>query len=164
MKDVLYRLPSNVYCRNIGKNICVYGPKGEVRFELVVKSLQKSNMLVFSDKLTHSEAVQFKQALLGVSLFYIVELYLEGIGFRVDLLDNKLVFKLGYSHSIIVDIPESINVLCSKENIRFSSSCLIELKNFSTRIRSLNFPNCYKGHGIVYKNEILKKKEGKKNN
>jgi len=143
-------------------HIYMIGPRGKLKLPLSINFLQCFNVIQFSRPLSWPEIVKFKQGLIGVSLSYSLELVLRGVGFRVDNIDNKLVFRLGYSHGVVIGIPSIITVRVVKNTIYLSSVALTELKNFSSQIRQLKMPDRYKGQGIVYKNEVLLLKEGKK--
>nr|YP_011008388.1 ribosomal protein L6 [Syringoderma abyssicola]WBP70359.1 ribosomal protein L6 [Syringoderma abyssicola] len=162
MKTSIYRLPPEIKCFRDKKKICLSGPQGLVVLYLPVDFIQKGSVVRFAKPLNLSESTAFIQATVGVSLSYVTELSIRGIGYRVDRKQKTLFFKLGYSHPIALVVPEVIAVECVKNNVYLRSAHLGLLKNFTTKIRSLRFPDSYKGSGIIYKGEIVLKKEGKK--
>jgi len=108
-----------------------------------------------------------KQILLEASVLLCKKLRFVGVGYRAFLVktDNNtlLQFKLGYSHDIYFKIPPSITVFCLKADKLFISGSLYEyVSQIASSIRSYKTPEPYKGKGILYENETIILKEGKK--
>lgn len=162
MKCSIFRIPPKVYCYTKKKKTYVVGPLSSVVLYLPSLAFQKESTVKFKSVFTCEQHSSFLQALSGVSLSYVLKLKLKGIGYRVEKKSKKLLFKLGYSHPIIIVIPEVIDVECFKNNLFFRSAHLIVLKNFSTSLRRLRFPDSYKGSGVLYEGEVIVTKEGKK--
>lgn len=105
-----------------------------------------------------------KTNLKGISQKFKINLFLNGIGFKVNKIDNKLIFKLGYSHDIIIDIPTNIDTSIIKSNqLVIYGSNWEKLTQFAANIKNLKKVEPYKGKGILLKNETVFRKEGKKN-
>ena len=162
MKYSIFRVPPKVYCYTKKKKTYVVGPLSSVVLYLPSPALQKESTVKFKSIFTCEQRVSFLQALAGVSFSYVLKLCLKGIGYRVEKQQKQLLFKLGYSHPVSIRIPDVIDVECVKNNLFFRSAHLMVLKNFSASLRKLRFPDSYKGSGILYENEILLLKEGKK--
>lgn len=102
----------------------------------------------------------------GVSEGYTIVQELVGVGFKASAVDNLLELALGYSHSIYVEMPAEVSVETLTER---GKSPVITLKSHdrqllgqvAAKIRSLRKPEPYKGKGIRFKGEIVKKKAGK---
>ena len=93
------------------------------------------------------------------------KLKLKGLGLKMNLSsDSKsLEFKLGFSHSILLEIPtKNIHINIQKNIISIEGVDSVEVGNFTNKIRSLKFPDSYKGKGFWYKSEKEKLKEIKK--
>lgn len=90
-------------------------------------------------------------------------LILSGLGFKIFKEKNQLILKLGYSHDILIDIPKNITVELLKSNqfILYSFDWG-ELTQFCANLKKLRKINPYKGKGLLFKNENIKLKEGKK--
>lgn len=104
-----------------------------------------------------------EQMILGVSQGYVTNLELVGVGYKASVTDDRLTLKVGLSHDIIHSIPEGISISCLKPtliSIRGISKQKVNLE--ASRIRSYKCPEPYKGKGILYENEKIKLKEGKK--
>jgi large subunit ribosomal protein L6 len=89
-------------------------------------------------------------------------LILQGLGLKVQIIDNYLEFKLGYSHKCYLEIEKEINVKFKKNLLFLQSNDRVKLGNFLYRIKILRKPDVYKGKGIWYKNEKISFKPVKK--
>lgn len=108
-----------------------------------------------------------KQAMIETSATIYQKLKFVGVGYRVFDVDNFknqiLLFKLGYSHPIYFKIPEKLNIFCLKMTKLFIyGSSYQKVTQTSALIQSYKFPEPYKGKGILYENQKIKLKEGKK--
>lgn len=158
----VYRLPIGVKCSSNNGKVVVSGVKGSVTFNSVSNLYRKGNMVIFLPYLTPYYSSIFTQAVQGVVFGYTIELSLKGIGYRVREENKKLIFSLGYSKPVVIDIPKDVVVTFNKQNFSLMSANLGILQNFATTIRKYRFPNAYKGSGILYDGEIIVCKEGKK--
>lgn len=158
----VFRLPIGVDCSSKDGKISISGARGLVVFNSVSNLYRKGNMVIFLPYLTPYSSSIFTQAVLGVILGYTIELKLKGIGYRVREEEGKLIFSLGYSRPIILTIPNDIFIEFNKKSFLLRSANFGVLQNFATTIRSFRFPDPYKGGGILYANEVVICKEGKK--
>ena len=99
----------------------------------------------------------------GVTRGYLTYLRIHGIGYRVILQENTLIFKLGYSHDILMTIPNGIRVFLSEP----TNLCLFgidknQVNQIAAKIRGLRSPSVYKGKGIQILPEVLRLKQGKR--
>nr|YP_007890493.1 ribosomal protein L6 [Andalucia godoyi]AGH23987.1 ribosomal protein L6 [Andalucia godoyi] len=104
-----------------------------------------------------------EQKMIGVSQGYVTNLELVGVGYKASREGNLLVLKVGYSHEIRHVIPEGITISCVKPtylSIRGIDKQKVNLE--AARLRAYKKPEPYKGKGILYENEKIKLKEGKK--
>lgn len=106
------------------------------------------------------------QNVLETSTVMHCKLKLTGVGYKVFLdtqSSNILHFKLGFSHFIFFKFPTEIKALCLKSsNLYFFGDSLYQITQLASKIRLYKKPEPYKGKGILYKNEKIKLKEGKK--
>nr|QWK44786.1 ribosomal protein L6 [Postelsia palmaeformis] len=158
----VFRLPIGVKCSSNNGKISVSGSKGVVIFYSVSNLYRKGNMVLFLPYLTSYESSLFTQAIFGVVLGYTIELKFKGIGYRVRKDGKKLIFSLGYSKPVILAIPDDISVNLGKKTFLLISANLGVLQNFASCIRRYRYPDSYKGAGVLYENEIIVCKEGKK--
>jgi len=162
MTTPVFRLPIGVKCSSNNGKVRVLGARGSVVFDSVSNLYRKGNMVIFLPYLTPYYSSIFTQAVLGVILGYTVELRLKGIGYRVREEKGNLIFSLGYSRPILLQIPEAVSVKFSKKSFFLMSANFGVLQNFATTIRSYRFPDPYKGGGVLYASEVVVCKEGKK--
>lgn len=99
---------------------------------------------------------------IGVSQQFTVILNLQGVGYRAAVQGKTVVLNLGYSHQVIMDIPEAISVEVTQNTKLTLKGCdKAELGLFAANIRSWRPPEPYKGKGILYDGEIVRRKAGK---
>ena len=101
--------------------------------------------------------------LIGVSEGYKKGLEIIGVGYRFNVHGNKLTISAGFSHPVVVTAPEGINI-ASVSNTEISIEGIDKQKvsEFAAKIREIRSPEPYKGKGIRYKGEHVRRKEGKK--
>ena len=99
----------------------------------------------------------------GVSDGFSKILEINGVGYRASIESNILTLQLGYSHDIKLAIPNDLEVKCTKPTeILVSGIDKQKVGQFSSEIRRLRKPEPYKGKGIKYQEEFIRRKEGKK--
>jgi len=98
----------------------------------------------------------------GVSEGFQKRLQLTGVGYRVQIENGYLVLNVGYSHPVKVLIPEDISLQCdSSTSVLISGIEKSRVGNFAAKIRLIRVPEPYKGKGISYDNEVVRRKPGK---
>ena len=98
----------------------------------------------------------------GVANGYTKELEINGIGYRAEVKGKDLVMKIGYSHDVIMTAPEGVTVECPSANkVIVSGSDKQVVGQFAAEIREKRPPEPYKGKGIKYVDEYIRRKEGK---
>lgn len=102
-------------------------------------------------------------AVQGVSAGFVKQLDIVGVGYRAEVKGTHVQFALGYSHPVIYEIPEGIKIeLDTKANrVTVSGADRQKVGQVAAEIRSLRRPDPYKGKGIKYTNEVLRRKVGK---
>ena len=99
---------------------------------------------------------------IGVSEQFQLNLTLQGVGYRAAVQGKSIVLNLGYSHPVEMVIPEGISVEVTKNTLVTLKACDKEqLGLFAAKIRAWRPPEPYKGKGIIYEGEIVKRKAGK---
>ena len=100
--------------------------------------------------------------ILGVSQGFEKKLVIQGVGYRAQMEGSNLILNLGYSHPIKVEPPNDINIRVENNTNIFISGINKEtVGQISATIRSKRPPEPYKGKGIKYDNEVIKRKVGK---
>lgn len=156
-------IPSNVKIYVKDNLLFLKGPKGSSCLNITF--LNKKNLTSSTKKLLYSSFFRlFQKRLLGVCLKFVARLTFVGIGFRIESVENGFIkLKLGFSHLVFVPIPSHINAFVPQKTT-LVLECVDDqlLKEFCSKIKRLKSPDAYKGKGILYKNQTLVLKEGKK--
>lgn len=166
------KVPQNVIVAKDGNVYTVTGPKGTLSIEVnpVITSDQIGDEIIFKcnsnlkrDKALYGlYAMLIKNMVAGVTEGFSKKLVLVGIGYRADLKGNKLFLSVGYSHPIIFSPPENIKIeIPSDTTIVVSGIDKQLVGEVSAKIRSFRKPEPYKGKGIKYEGEFIKRKAGK---
>lgn len=154
-------------------NIIIKGKKGELSrvFKLDVISIKvEDNALVlglaeesvFSKALIGTYASHLKNMIHGVTEGFEMKLIVEGVGFRSEVKGKQLHMQLGFSHPVVMDIPEGITATAEKNLITVTGINKERTNQFAAQIRAKKKPEPYKGKGIRYEGEIIRRKQGKK--
>jgi large subunit ribosomal protein L6 len=99
----------------------------------------------------------------GVSAGFTRQLEINGVGYRAAVQGRNLQLQLGYSHDIIYPIPENIQIACERPTlIAISGVDKQRVGQVAAEIRAYRGPEPYKGKGIKYSDEVIRRKEGKK--
>lgn len=98
----------------------------------------------------------------GVTTPFVKKLIIEGIGYKSEVKGDKLVLALGFSHPVSVPIPKELKVTAEKNIITVTGIDKEVVGEFVASVRSLKKPEPYKGKGIRYEGEKIKRKQGKK--
>jgi large subunit ribosomal protein L6 len=165
-------VPKEVEVRLDGEILSVKGPKGELRRLIHPKvglDINGSQItLSISDNTKESRSISglfrslIANMVLGVTEGFKKSLELIGVGYRVEHSGNQLVFNLGYSNPIKYDIPKGIDVqLDQKSKIVLSGIDKELLGTVAAKIRSFRPPEPYKGKGVKYLGELVRRKAGK---
>lgn len=164
-------IPEGINIKLSDTEINVSGPLGSLNMPID----QKISINILEDQILVSpKEEQYKalwgtyrtlieQLIIGSSQGYVVNLELVGVGYKATVEENKLILKLGYSHDITHIIPEGIQVICRRPTfISIIGINKQKVHQEAARIRAYKKPEPYKGKGILYENEVIIKKEGKK--
>lgn len=165
-------IPSGVVVKIQGSKVSVQGPKGELsrdfRNEISIESDGQIVKLAprvhsrLSKKLWGTYVSLIKNMLKGASEEFSKKLILEGIGYRAELAGKDLVLFLGFSHPVKFSAEAGINFQVEKNLITVSGIDKEKVGAAAARLRSLKKPDPYKGKGIRYEGEVIRRKAGKK--
>ena len=99
----------------------------------------------------------------GVSTGFSKSLEAVGVGYRFQVSGNKINVSAGFSHPVVVEVPENLKVeQVSNTEITISGIDKQKVTQFAAQVRKIRQPEPYKGKGIRYKGEYVRRKEGKK--
>ena len=152
--------------------ITVKGPKGTLTQQVspAIKIEQKDGQLVFSNESKAKGAdAQFglvrslvHNMVVGVSEGFSKKLEIQGVGYKAEKKGKDLVMQLGYSHPVIMPDPEGITTeVPSATEIIVKGADKAQVGNYAANIRAWRAPEPYKGKGIRYSGENVRRKEGK---
>ena len=162
----------------IGNNnvITVKGPKGELKQTVdrdIKIEVKDGNVDVVrpTEQIRHRAMHGLYRSLIsnmvtGVTEGFTKKLELVGVGYKASNQGNLLDLALGYSHNIVIEIPKELKVTTSQEKgqnpmISFESSDKQLIGQVCAKIRSLRKPEPYKGKGVKFAGEVLRRKAGK---
>ncbi len=155
-----------------GSTFTVVGPKGtvtknfrdDINFVVTDKNitLTPKRNDKFSRALWGTYASHIKNMIEGVEKPYQKKLILEGVGFKSEVKGKEMNFSLGFSHPVVVAIPEGITATAEKNNITITGVDKELVGSFTAAIRALKKPEPYKGKGMRYEGEVIRRKQGKK--
>lgn len=98
----------------------------------------------------------------GVNKAFEKKLIVEGVGFRADVKGTDLALELGFSHDINMPIPAGLTIKSEKGELTISGIDKEAVGQFAAKVRSLKKPEPYKGKGVRYSDETIRRKQGKK--
>jgi large subunit ribosomal protein L6 len=167
-------LPDKVKVKLEGQKISVDGPKGslsrilpslicctfnEGQKELVMGTTQETNL---SRAIYGLSRTLVANMVIGVSKGFEKKLQITGVGYRAQLDGKNLVLNMGYSHPVKMITPQELSVKVENTTTVVISGMEKELVGeFAAKIRSVRPPEPYKGKGIAYAGEIIRRKAGK---
>ena len=164
-------IPAGVTVEEADGIVTVKGPKGELKQPM----LKDISMKIEGTELTLERANENAKAMhgtmnalvnnmiIGVTKGYEKGLEIVGVGYRFNVQGKKLVINAGYSHPVNMQVPEGITVeSVSNTEITVKGIDKVLVGEFAANIRKVRMPEPYKGKGIRYKDEHIRRKEGKK--
>ena len=164
-------VPDGVEVKIDGQKITVKGPKGTLEREIhrnislemndnVIKVTRKNDEPA-NRSLHGLTRTLINNMIIGVKDEYTKELQINGVGYRVAKQGNDLNMTLGYSHPVIFEAPEGITFDVPNANTIIVRGIDKELVQTAAVVRSKRPPEVYRGKGIKYADEVIRRKEGK---
>ena len=165
-------IPAGVDVKIEGNLVTVKGPKGELSRNIhpnITVEKDGDNIVVSrpnDDKMNRSlhglSRTLIANMVTGVNETFKKELEINGIGYRAELKGKDLLLKVGYSHDVIMAAPEGITIEVPNPNkIVISGADKQKVGQFASNVREKRPPEPYKGKGIKYADEYIRRKEGK---
>ncbi len=163
---------SGVTVEKTGKTVLVSGPKGSLKIDVhpsITVEIEKDNVIIKRKgeqkniKALHGLVRSLiANMIVGVTEGWTKNLELVGVGFRAQTAGNKLVLNVGYSHPVEIDSPEGISFEVA-DNIKIKVTGIDKqlVGQISANIKKVRIPDVYKGKGIRYEGEYIRKKLGK---
>jgi len=168
----IIEIPAGVDIKIDGNTVTVKGPKGELtrEFSSDIKMNIEGNEVTFTRpndskemKTIHGTTrANFNNMVVGVSEGFQKALELIGVGYRAQLQGKKLVLNVGYSHPVEIEAPAGIEIeVPSNTSVIIKGSDKEVVGELAANIRGVRPPEPYKGKGIRYVGEFVRRKEGK---
>jgi large subunit ribosomal protein L6 len=165
-------LPKGVTVKIAGDAVEVQGPKGKLRQPIPpgIVFAQNDGEVVATLEREDGQLRKFHglarslvaNAVTGVTEGFKKELDIVGVGYRAELKGKQVVFALGYSHPVVFDIPQGIDIAVDKQtHITVTGVDRQLVGQVAANIRRMRKPDPYKQKGVRYTGEVLKKKVGK---
>lgn len=165
-------VPAGVEVKVDGSTVTVKGPKGtltqtvhpnmKVELDGAVITVTRPDDTNLNKSLHGLTRTNIANMVEGVNNGYKKELDVNGVGYRVAMQGKDLVLNIGYSHQVIMPLPEGIAVECPTPNkIVISGPDKQKVGQFAAEVREKRPPEPYKGKGIKYADEHIRRKEGK---
>ena len=165
-------IPAGVEVKVDGSTVSVKGPKGTltktmhsnmtIAMEGNVITVSRPNDLKENRSLHGLTRTLIANMIEGVANGYKKELEINGIGYRAEMKGKDLVMKIGYSHDVVMPEPEGVTVEVPAPNkLIITGADKEKVGQFAAEIREKRLPEPYKGKGIKYVDEYIRRKEGK---
>lgn len=170
--NALIQIPAGVEINTVGQKIEVKGPKGSLSLDLrpeVKVEIEDNNIVVKrkkDDRVSRSlhglTRALLNNMVIGVNTGWTKNLEMVGVGYRAQGADDQITLSVGFSHPVIINSPEGINLVVS-ENTKISVSGIDKtlVGQVAAKIRAIRPPEVYKGKGIRYAGERVRRKPGK---
>nr|YP_010851669.1 ribosomal protein L6 [Echinothamnion hystrix]WGH14576.1 ribosomal protein L6 [Echinothamnion hystrix] len=165
-------IPDNIEVTLNNCQILVKGIKGELLYNISeLIEIEATQSIIRLTKKNYTQKAQaihglsrsiINNMIIGVSKGFEKKLIIQGVGYRSHMEDKNLILNIGYSHSVKIEPPKNISIKVENNTNIFISGINKEtVGQIAAKIRSVRPPEPYKGKGIRYENEIVKRKVGK---
>ena len=164
-------IPEGVTVTEENNVVTVKGPKGELKQEMLkgISMKQEGNEIRLERANENVKAMHgtmnalINNMIIGVTKGYEKGLEIVGVGYRFNVQGKKLVISAGYSHQVNMEVPEGITVeSVSNTEITVKGIDKVLVGEFAANIRKVRQPEPYKGKGIRYKDEHVRRKKERK--
>ncbi|MFH1509764.1 MAG: 50S ribosomal protein L6 [Candidatus Nealsonbacteria bacterium] len=165
-------IPVGVEVKLEGSKVTVKGAKGELSREFRPEVTIEMKDNIISTSITSEEKLSkalwgltrmlISNMIVGVSEGFEKKLEIQGVGYKAEIVGNKINLSMGYSHPVNLEIPEGLAAVVDKNIITISGINKENVGQFAANIRKVRKPEPYKGKGIRYVGEYVRRKVGKK--
>jgi large subunit ribosomal protein L6 len=169
----IVKIPAGTTVTLDGMTLTVKGSKGELKRDFKTKIVAiaiAGDEITFTPKneegatkaLWGTYAAHVKNMIKGVNDSFVKKLVIEGVGFKSDVTGDNLKLALGFSHPVNMPIPADLKVTAEKNVITITGADKEVVGAFAANLRDWKKPEPYKGKGIRYDGEFIRRKQGKK--
>jgi large subunit ribosomal protein L6 len=169
----ILEIPQGVTVTVVDNTVTVKGPKGELNYtfdknisviveENVVKTTRPNDEKQIKS-LHGTTNAHIANMMTGVSTGFVKDLEILGVGYRCNVQGKNIELSVGYSHPVKMEVPEGLTVTSnSNTELSIAGIDIQKVNEFAANVRKVRPPEPYKGKGIRYKDEHVRRKEGKK--
>ena len=169
----ILEIPQGVTVTVVDNTVTVKGPKGELNYtfdknisviveENVVKTTRPNDEKQIKS-LHGTTNAHIANMMTGVSTGFVKDLEITGVGYRCAVQGKTIDLSVGYSHPVKMEVPEGLTVTSnSNTELSIAGIDIQKVNEFAANVRKVRPPEPYKGKGIRYKDEHVRRKEGKK--
>ena len=165
-------IPEGVQVSLVESTIKIKGPKGELELDLhgkvQIKQDHKEILVTVKDREDRRQRALWgtfraliRNMITGVTAGFEKKLEITGVGYKASVTGTKLILSLGYSHPVEIEIPKGLELKVEKNTINIAGADRQAVGEFAALIRSQRKPEPYKGKGIKYQGEVIRRKAGK---
>lgn len=165
-------IPSGVTLENNQNLVIIKGPKGELKRQfsplISIKVEDGKITTVRANEEKHTKQLHgttnslLSGMLKGVSEGFVKKLLIKGVGYKAALMGDKVEIYAGYSHPYLIQIPSDLKLEIPKPTeMTVSGIDKQKVGEFAAILRKVRKPNVYSGKGIMYEDEVIRRKEGK---
>ena len=165
-------IPAGTEVQLNGQELCVNGPRGKLKMSLPssFEAVLKDKSICLSPKVKGDDInalhglyrSMIANMIKGVTVGYVKELEIQGVGFKAAVQGKKVIFNLGYSRPVEMNIPDGIEFKVTENvNLTISGSDKQQAGDFAAHVKDLFPAEPYKGKGIRFKGEYIRRKVGK---
>jgi large subunit ribosomal protein L6 len=164
-------VPAGTEVKTDGLFVSVKGPQGTLSRKMpqTIEVVVKDGTVMLAPKSSggNSSAMwgtwvsHIKNMIEGVNKGFEKKLLIEGVGYKVDVKGNDVILSVGFSHTVTMPIPEGIKVVSDKTGVKVSGTDIEKVGDFTAKMRAVKKPEPYKGKGIRYAGEYIRRKAGK---
>lgn len=165
-------IPEKVEVSLAGTTLTVKGPQGTISREvspLVAIKIENKEIVITPANESSEAGVMWgtvashvKNMLEGVVTPFVKRLLIEGVGYKWDIKGDTVTLNVGFSHSVSFKVPAIVKVAIEKGVFVVTSIDKDAIGQFAAQIRGTRKPEPYKGKGIRYETEVIRRKQGKK--
>ena len=141
--------------KDVHPAIAILVDKGIVKVEPANKSR-------IAKALWGTYAAHVRNMIAGVNTPFVKKLQIEGIGYKAEMQGKQIKLNVGFSHPVMVAVPEGLTVAVEKNIINIAGADKEVVGQFAANVREIKKPEPYKGKGIRYEGEVVRQKAGKK--
>ncbi len=166
-------IPSGVSVSLADGILTVTGPKGELKraFDINLVKIKIENDSVTSEPIRNDKLSKalwgtymshIQNMIEGVQNLFEKKLLIEGVGFKWEIKGDKIQLNVGFSHPVFLEIPKDVTAVAEKGTLTITALDKESVAKFAMQVRKIKPGEPYKGKGIRYSNEVLRRKQGKK--